>query len=1158
MGVSISAIPISDIIQNLRNCGAGNFILFLDACRNSLPDHNTRGMNSISRDISSIGKQTVELVRQAGIVTIFSCSPGELAYELDTYQHGVFTYALLQGMQGEYPPYKSTVSELSSYLRRVVPELTQNYRQQTPYVIAEPIEKASQLLLPYTAQPDFFVRVAKSKKTARADQQPLIDKQSLIAQSFKNDVANGKDLLGIEDEVNALAEVLGMRALRPPLAVGILGGWGSGKSFVMHLMRQRLKSIYQQSVSKQRAWAVEANNQSEEISPFVGHIYQIYFNSWTYAKADLWSSLMQTIFYELNYQLTLEKHLRNTFAIQSAVTSLIEELAWKWKLKKLPLIWLILKEYDCVNGITLFQLEDFKALSSEAVTDFIRKLIKSQNGASALLQILNPKFWQHCVERHNSKISRNPNEISQLKLSSKQALSQDSDFLYPSEWEKVPWIDLKEEIDTSICSGATEQWKDLTCQTLSLIWEQAQASATEKLRKGGSIWSIIDSKLTANERDSAIKAEPSLGALGFLCWQEQISNSRTQGVIWKELSNLRKHDQQELDSIEKTLLSAEKKLESNKRIAELAAKKRLENRQTTIIWQPILNQSYKLLGIDPDRVESVRDLLKSKIKLSWRGYVAFACLAALLVVGVSTSWKERIEALQAIISAYRNIWYISFPTTAILLPKIWNVFKQYVNDVKQSQAKLDTEYQEWLQEEQQKCDLSTLAQEVDGLRLQAEQKRRQVGLMANQTSLLDFVNNRLQEDSYGSRLGLIHQISRDLDGLSQRLVQTSHDKASDNFQHIRKLFPRGPARVILYIDDLDRCPPDRVVDVLEAVQLLINTPLFVVVLAVDDRYIARALENAYKGVLKRRGTPSGIDYLEKIIQIPYRTRPINRQAIKNYLRNHIEIEEEVLEPEEQSVPNQSTSQQQENNEREEEKSVLSQAQEKTDQQAVDEVSESSSTESISTPETTLEAPPPKVAKFTKAEFEILQGYCEEVDLSPRTAKRLINIYKILKILWFRSNRDQSDESQNIQKAVLAMLVLSGRYPTFMREVFAEIARFYEERPYEKDERTLDRDLLYYFNHSLNPLKNVHNAHLKREQQKFENDVNTLIEPINLRLLDLGVVNFNLAISFCFVGDIGYDPEDYQADGDKSFDNHQPPLNGKAYTADDLPTPSKED
>jgi hypothetical protein len=46
---------------------------------------------------------------------------------------------------------------------------------------------------------------------------------------------------------------------------------------------------------------------------------------------------------------------------------------------------------------------------------------------------------------------------------------------------------------------------------------------------------------------------------------------------------------------------------------------------------------------------------------------------------------------------------------------------------------------------------------------------------------------------------------------------------------------RALNRIVLFIDDLDRCDPDRVVKVLEAVYLLLAVKLFVVVVGVDAR-----------------------------------------------------------------------------------------------------------------------------------------------------------------------------------------------------------------------------------------------------------------------------------------------------------------------------------
>ena len=57
------------------------------------------------------------------------------------------------------------------------------------------------------------------------------------------------------------------------------------------------------------------------------------------------------------------------------------------------------------------------------------------------------------------------------------------------------------------------------------------------------------------------------------------------------------------------------------------------------------------------------------------------------------------------------------------------------------------------------------------------------------------------------------------------------------------------------------------------------------------RYIARALEEVYTGVLKRWGHPSGIDYLEKIIQIPYRMRPLSPANVEQYLASQVVLRE---------------------------------------------------------------------------------------------------------------------------------------------------------------------------------------------------------------------------------------------------------------------------
>ena len=107
--------------------------------------------------------------------------------------------------------------------------------------------------------------------------------------------------------------------------------------------------------------------------------------------------------------------------------------------------------------------------------------------------------------------------------------------------------------------------------------------------------------------------------------------------------------------------------------------------------------------------------------------------------------------------------------------------------------------------------------------------------------------------------------------------------------------PPGIGRIVLYIDDLDRCPPDKVVDVLQAIHMLLYFKLFVVFVAVDARWLKRSLDAQFDGLIEDDnhgpGVPGGEkaanaqDYLEKIFQIPFSVTPMDEAASANFVRD---------------------------------------------------------------------------------------------------------------------------------------------------------------------------------------------------------------------------------------------------------------------------------
>ncbi|MBD2676783.1 MULTISPECIES: SUMF1/EgtB/PvdO family nonheme iron enzyme [Nostoc] len=132
-----TAIPINFVTERLRCCGADNVVLILDACR-----------NEGKKTGEGIGEQTAEQARQKGVISIFSCSPQEYSYEIEALQQGAFTTALLEGLgiRGQC----ATVERLNQYLNFRVPEIVRHHKntRQTPYIIAEPVNKSHLILVP--------------------------------------------------------------------------------------------------------------------------------------------------------------------------------------------------------------------------------------------------------------------------------------------------------------------------------------------------------------------------------------------------------------------------------------------------------------------------------------------------------------------------------------------------------------------------------------------------------------------------------------------------------------------------------------------------------------------------------------------------------------------------------------------------------------------------------------------------------------------------------------------------------------------------------------------------------------------------------------------------------------------------------------------------
>ncbi|WP_396272784.1 KAP family P-loop NTPase fold protein [Granulicella arctica] len=93
--------------------------------------------------------------------------------------------------------------------------------------------------------------------------------------------------------------------------------------------------------------------------------------------------------------------------------------------------------------------------------------------------------------------------------------------------------------------------------------------------------------------------------------------------------------------------------------------------------------------------------------------------------------------------------------------------------------------------------------------------------------------------------------------------------------------------LVVLIDDLDRCSPERVIENLEAIKLFLSVPSTAFVIGADPRIVEHAIRLRYAeragGDEPEENKRLVKDYLEKVIQIPYRLPRLSSSEIETYM-----------------------------------------------------------------------------------------------------------------------------------------------------------------------------------------------------------------------------------------------------------------------------------
>jgi len=344
-----------------------------------------------------------------------------------------------------------------------------------------------------------------------------------------------------------------------------------------------------------------------------------------------------------------------------------------------------------------------------------------------------------------------------------------------------------------------------------------------------------------------------------------------------------------------------------------------------------------------------------------------------------------------------------------------------------------------------------LESELKDIEIELTKTKKDMEDVESGRMLLDFVEKRSKDTNYASQLGLISWIRKDFENLTRLL---SGQDAALSAARNGKPGEKEPEvvlkvdRIILYIDDLDRCNEDLVVKVLEAIHLILAFELFVVVVGVDPRWLNNALNEKYKmlfGVPEKNGqqhlhglqkknrkslngktnensenkinegpeikinesildAATSYDYLEKIFQIPFCLKPINKKGRENLIgylldRGNKKEEEANPDPTENHSQEDSTSHMADDH-KEKEREVTqdhdpqkSQVEEKeTETLATDDTIDKADKK----PKAQKKVDPPIRVNFTEEEKKFMKDMSILFGQSPRSINRYVNIYRIIK------------------------------------------------------------------------------------------------------------------------------------------------------------------
>lgn len=611
------------------------------------------------------------------------------------------------------------------------------------------------------------------------------------------------DLLDVEDEAAAFARIAAASAIRPPLAIGVFGEWGSGKTYFMKRIHDHIERL--------KASAAASNGPS----PFHREIVQIRFDAWHYIETNLWASLVEYIFTALDRWL-----MEQSGHSRSEADRVFERLATAQQLKLDALEDVVARRAE--RRSAELRAERARREYEAALTQ--SSVVQPEAYFSALLDTLLAQHPEVGSDLRKIGNSLGIDELQNARARLEQVLTEAK-----TEHGRAQII-----ARSAIAKLGRMRWI-VACIAILLLFPVFAAWLKDIAAvKFDWVRSIHDTVLGF--------AAVLMGAAGIL------------GTL------LRRGSQAlgKLDSFRKTL---ESKVEEQRNAAaeSRVAAQALDAESELKKRKQALEAAERALAEADARFTEARQEFESA---SARGRLN----AFIRAKAIDGGYAKHL----GIIAAIRK----DFGQLATLMKDASDLGEECRE---RDRLALETgqrveRFMQWLAKTQD-------------VRLTGAELRSLLTLLQPDNAVACF--DKWHPQFAGRYEGDEHE----LDAIRADLEQIATTPLPSF------------SRIVLYIDDLDRCPPATVVEVLQAVHLLLSFPLFVVVVAVDARWVSRALSKQYPNLLTEMPTAtlraaageapsntlessaSSHDYMEKIFQIPYWVRSMNAGAAERYVRS---------------------------------------------------------------------------------------------------------------------------------------------------------------------------------------------------------------------------------------------------------------------------------